>query len=368
MLIGRQLPIGALRPGVDAAAELAERGVGIDRDHAVVLAQFGENRTDAGRDRRLADSALAHHADLVVAAQHRPDLRLELGLAELVGRRAEVHQPEGGLVEHEAPAATRRDAARRHQVVGADPVGVGAARRRRAARLSCPKPVPGHGWPQERRTDVAYCRRVRVGAVAVAAVVAAGPAVVAAVLVADPIGGCRGGSEPTSVRCRGAFPAGDRIAKAGGNYRLAGPGPGREAGRRRCVHPTRAQAAPDLGRAAAPARRRGTPFDRVRHRRRARRSRQEAARAPAASVERAVPVRQSPARSWFPLGLSSRDLSAMRHRGRSLLFSSGGRATRLGLPKYQLRHSVANRMRRSRVAGGCLQQTRRHSSWTPMHP
>ena len=85
VLVGRQLPVRARGVRVDAAAELAEGGVGVDGHHPVVLAELGEDRAHAGGDGGLADAALAEHADLVVAAQQRPDLGLQFGLAPLVG-------------------------------------------------------------------------------------------------------------------------------------------------------------------------------------------------------------------------------------------------------------------------------------------
>ncbi len=85
VLVGRQLPVRTRRVRIDTAAELAERGVGVDSDDAVVLAQFGEDRADTGRDGRLSDAALAEHADLVMAAQQRTDLELEVGQPLLVG-------------------------------------------------------------------------------------------------------------------------------------------------------------------------------------------------------------------------------------------------------------------------------------------
>ena len=124
MLVGRQLPVGALRPGVDAAAELPERRIGVYRHDAVVLAQLGENRSDAGGHRGLSDPALAHHADLEVPPKGGPDLRLELGLPDLVRPRSEVHQSEGGLEQRKAPAPTRGNASRRNEVVGPDPIRV----------------------------------------------------------------------------------------------------------------------------------------------------------------------------------------------------------------------------------------------------
>ena len=91
---------------VDPAAEPAEGGVGVDRDHAVLAAKLGENRPDAGGDGRLADTALAQHADLVVAPQRRPDGGLVGGILLFAGRRAEVDQPERGLEDRAPPAVT----------------------------------------------------------------------------------------------------------------------------------------------------------------------------------------------------------------------------------------------------------------------
>lgn len=151
-------------------------------------------------------------------------------------------------------------------------------------------------------------REGRAGAASGPQARAVAAVVVAPEPAADSMGDCRGGSSPSTARCRGAFLVGGRTGvAAGGNFRLAAPGQGTVVGGRRCRF---AHSAPAL--AVAP--RRGWRL------RPARRSRREAARARAASGERGVRVPQSPARSWFPLGLSSRDLSAMRHRGRSLLF------------------------------------------------
>jgi hypothetical protein len=70
---------------------------------------------------------------------------------------------------------------------------------------------------------------------------------------------------------------------------------------------------------------------------RGRRSRRAALEVREAWAAQGAPARRSRARSWFPLGQSSRALSAMRHRGRSLRFSSSCRATRVAaLPQYQL--------------------------------
>jgi hypothetical protein len=107
VLVAGQLPVGPHGLGVDTGAELAECGVGVDCDDAVILAQFGEHRADAGRDGGLADTALAHDADLVVSAQAAADARLEFGLADLVGRRPQVDQAEAGA-EQRAPPTARR--------------------------------------------------------------------------------------------------------------------------------------------------------------------------------------------------------------------------------------------------------------------
>ena len=53
VLVGRQLPVRAQRLGIDPAAELAERGVGVDGDHPV-LPQLREHRTDRGGHGGLA--------------------------------------------------------------------------------------------------------------------------------------------------------------------------------------------------------------------------------------------------------------------------------------------------------------------------
>jgi hypothetical protein len=44
---------------VDSAAEPPERGVGIDRDDAILTANLGEDRPHAGDDGGLADTTLA---------------------------------------------------------------------------------------------------------------------------------------------------------------------------------------------------------------------------------------------------------------------------------------------------------------------
>jgi hypothetical protein len=98
---------------------------------------------DAGGYGRLPDATLAHHADLVVAAQDRLDLRLQLGLPDLVGGRADVDPPEGGLVQRKAPPAVWRYPARRHEFVGPNPIGIGLARRRNRRRLRSVT----LGWP-----------------------------------------------------------------------------------------------------------------------------------------------------------------------------------------------------------------------------
>jgi hypothetical protein len=107
MPVGSQLPVRALRLRVDAATELAERGVGVDGHHPIVLAQLGEHRTDACRHRGLADAALAQYTDLVVAAQHRLDTGRQLGLSQLVLRWTQVDESKRGAVEQLSPPATR---------------------------------------------------------------------------------------------------------------------------------------------------------------------------------------------------------------------------------------------------------------------
>lgn len=146
---------------------------------------------------------------------------------------------------------------------------------------------------------------------------------------------------------------------AGGNFRLAAPGPGTAAGcrlgRRVRSALARASAAPGslrgvLGRPVSAARLAGSRRGRVR------RSQREAGKAREAVGQQRVPVRRNPARSWFPLGQSSRALSAMRHRGRSLLFSSGCRATRLGPSQVSTTAQRDHRIRRSRAATAVPQQ------------
>ena len=90
MLVGRQLPIRARSLRIDATAQLAERSVGVDGHHTVVVTQLREHGSDAGGHGRLPDTALTHDADLVVAAQHRLDPRLQLGLPDVVGGWSEV--------------------------------------------------------------------------------------------------------------------------------------------------------------------------------------------------------------------------------------------------------------------------------------
>ena len=140
VLVGGQLPVRTRGVRVDAAAELAERGVGVDGHHAVVLAQLGEDRADAGRDGRLTDAALAEHADLVVAAQQRADLDLQIGQPLLVGRRSEVDQPERAAVDEAPPALSRRHLLGGHQFAGADAVDIGVAGRRWRGG-GCDRPV-----------------------------------------------------------------------------------------------------------------------------------------------------------------------------------------------------------------------------------
>ncbi|EUA43703.1 hypothetical protein I552_8450 [Mycobacterium xenopi 3993] len=95
ILVRGQLPIRAFGARVDPAGKPPERGVGVDGDDAVLAAQFGEDRPDAGRHRGFADAAFAQHPDLVVAAQDRLDGRFEPGLLALVSRWAQVDQAAG---------------------------------------------------------------------------------------------------------------------------------------------------------------------------------------------------------------------------------------------------------------------------------
>ncbi len=167
---------------------------------------------------------------------------------------------------------------------------------------------------------------------------------------------CPDGWHWEAAPCRGANRAEGRAGEAaGGNSRPAGRAPGTEADRRLDRHARSARAlAPAardllreaLGRPVSAARLPGLRLGRVP------RIRQEAGQAREALGEREVPVRRNPARSWFPLGQSSRALSATRHRGRSLLFSSRCRATRaFGPSQVSTTASLAHRMRRPRGAG-----------------
>ncbi len=67
--VGGKFPVRAAGLRVDSAAKPAEGGVGVDRYHAVLPAQFGEDRPDARGDGGFPDAAFAEHADLVVAVQ-----------------------------------------------------------------------------------------------------------------------------------------------------------------------------------------------------------------------------------------------------------------------------------------------------------
>lgn len=123
----------------------------------------------------------------------------------------------------------------------------------------------------------------------------------------------RGGWRWAAALCRGAIPAAVRIGPAAdGNCHPGGPDRGRAAE----VHQVDRRAA----RYSAPARRRQAALEV-----RARRIRPAAARAQEASAEPAVRASLSAARSQFPRGPSSRVLSAMRRRGRSLHVSFGVR-------------------------------------------
>ena len=104
VLVGGQFPKRASGPRIDAAAESAEGGVGVDRHDAVLLAQLGEDRTEAGGNRRLPDAALAQHPHLVGAAQDGPNVRFVFGLLALCGGRAQFDQAEGGDAQDAPPA------------------------------------------------------------------------------------------------------------------------------------------------------------------------------------------------------------------------------------------------------------------------
>ena len=55
VVISGQVPIGADRVGVDPGRQLAERGVGVDGHHPVILADLREAQPCAGRDGGFAD-------------------------------------------------------------------------------------------------------------------------------------------------------------------------------------------------------------------------------------------------------------------------------------------------------------------------
>ncbi len=103
--VAGQVPVRAARAGIDPAAQPAERGVGIDGDHPVLLTQLGEDRPDARRDRGLAHTAFAEHAHLVVTAERRADHGFVLRLLSFVSRRAQVDQTEGAGQNQTTPAA-----------------------------------------------------------------------------------------------------------------------------------------------------------------------------------------------------------------------------------------------------------------------
>ena len=123
--------------------ELAERGVGVDGHHTVVLAQLGENGADTGGDSGLADAALTEHADLVLAAQQRANPGLQVCLLQFVRGFAEVDQPARGVVEQPTPTSTWRNLAARHQLAGSDALDVVPADRRRRNRCVAPARA---GW------------------------------------------------------------------------------------------------------------------------------------------------------------------------------------------------------------------------------
>ena len=133
VLVGGQVPVRADGVRVHPCPQLAERGVGVDGHHPVVLAQFGEDGADTGRDRGLADPALAQHADLVLAAQQRANPGLQVCLLQLVGRLAEVDQPARGVVDQPPPTATRAESC------GAAPTRWRGCPRRSSSRSA--------GWP-----------------------------------------------------------------------------------------------------------------------------------------------------------------------------------------------------------------------------
>ena len=305
VLVGRQFPVGALRLRVDAAAQLAERGVGVDGHHPVVLAQLGEHRPDTGRHGRLPDAALAHHADLEVPAQRRLDLVLQLGLADLVGRLAEIDHSEGGLVQREPPTAAWRNPACGHKVIGPDSVGVGRGRRRRG-RVGCVTlGRPGLTRPGTRRLlrrrsglsrRTRRMRRLPLGRLTPRTVV----------------GTVGGGHRPcVARRSRRRAVSGRRLTETAARRSGSRNGGGGASG-----------GPPRWGGWRHPA---PWPLRRAASAVRARRSPPAGATAQEASAEAAVRPSVSAARSRFPRGPSSRGLSAMRRRGRSLQISFGVR-------------------------------------------
>ena len=105
VLVSGQFPERVGRLGIDSAGQAPEGGVGIDGHDAILPAQFGEDRSNTGGDRRLADAALAQHADLVVAVQDRPDGRFELDFLALRDRRTRPDKAKGDQFDDAPPAA-----------------------------------------------------------------------------------------------------------------------------------------------------------------------------------------------------------------------------------------------------------------------
>jgi hypothetical protein len=127
------------------------------------------------------------------------------------------------------------------------------------------------------------------------------------------------------VRFRGGPLGVGRSGEAAGeDFRPRAPGPGTAVGRR---FGRRVRVGGPVG--AEPVLAAVGRLVWVARRARGRRNRRAALEVREVWVAQGAPARRSRARSWFPLGQSSRALSAMRHRGRSLRFSSKCRATRV---------------------------------------
>jgi hypothetical protein len=142
---------------------------------------------------------------------------------------------------------------------------------------------------------------------------------------------CRpGGWRSASARCRAAIPVVVRVGAADGSCRPVVPGRGTAAEARRVGHSAdRAQDQGPVARVRHPAgssgRRPSVPPQTASGPALARRSRQEAGRAPEAWREQPVRASVPAARSRSLPGLSTRVLSAKRRRGRSQQISFGVR-------------------------------------------